>query len=271
MLSNYLVIFYRWWYGQLNLKGAGVLLSRLAWVIPGLQDFPLTVPGIGVIKVDFRDLSAFVWQNYLLGKKSQEQGLLTAMSRYCRPGGVLWDIGANIGFISAYFAKLEYGLNAIHAFEPNPDIFITFQSLFAKNPVVHGHNFALSSENAQKLLHVPPGDSSMGTMAQEHAPKKKITFTIDCFTGDELVENGRISPPTLVKIDVEGHEVDVLKGMKKILKVYKPVVFLEHLFLDINNLSVFEEYSIMTIDNYDGTFHAGFVPTYGHNIVMIPK
>lgn len=271
MLSRILVNFYNWWYGRLNFKGAGFFLSWVACFVPALQKFPLTVQGIGEIKVDFRDVSAFEWLNFLIGKKSQERGLITAMTQYSQPNDVLWDIGANIGIISAHFANPEYKLKAIYAFEPNPEIFETLSYLFINNPIFHGHNFALASERAQKQLLVPIGCSCKGSLVQQQTRHKFKTFSVECYTGDELVDNGRVAPPSLVKIDVEGLELDVLTGMNSILKKYKPVVFLEHLFLDINKLSVFTDYSIATISSADGSLHAGFLPDCGHNIALIPK
>ena len=271
MLANTVVKLYRWWYGRLHLKGAGFLLSWAAHFVPGLQKFPLTVPDLGVIQVDFRDVSAFEWQNYLIGRTYQEHGLLIAMSRYCKPNGVLWDIGANIGIISAYFVNPVHGLKAIHAFEPNPEMFTSFSALCANSPIIHGHNIALSSENGQKLLHVPIGCSCKGSLVQDHGQHKTATFSVECCTGDGLVESHNVPPPTLVKIDVEGHEEDVLKGMKNILKKYRPVVFLENLFLEADTLPILKDYSIVTVSRDDGTLHPGYVPEYGHNIALIPK
>ena len=239
--------------------------------MPGLQKFPLTVPGLGVINVDFRDVSAFEWQNHLIGRKCQEHGLLLAMSRYCRPDGVLWDIGANVGMISAYFVHPAHAVQAIHAFEPNPEMFTALSGLFADCPIMHGHNIALSSEKGQKLLHVPVGCSCKGSLIQECRQQKTAAFSVNCCTGDELVESGSVQPPTVVKIDVEGHEEDVLKGMKNILDKYRPVVFLENLFLDVERLPAVKNYAIATVSRDDGTLHDGYMPEYGHNIALIPK
>ncbi len=272
MLANILVIFYRWWHGRLKLIGAGFLVTRVASFLPSLQRFPLTVPGVGVIKIDFRDSAAFEWLQYSHGERCQEYGLLVAMSQYCHPDGVLWDIGANMGLISAHFADPKYRLKAIHAFEPNPDMFSVFQSLFRNNPTVHGHNIALSSKKARKELHVPVGGSLFGSFVRSHLHHDKITtFSVDCYTADELVDDHRIPPPSVVKIDVEGHEMEVLRGMKRIIEKYKPVVFLEHLFIEGRDLDFFEDYSVMTISDENGTLHPGFEVSRGHNIVLIPK
>ena len=238
--------------------------------MPGLRSFPIEVPGLGVIKVDFRDASAFVWQNYLLGKKCQEHGLLIAMAQFCEPDGVLWDIGANIGLISAFFARTDFQLRAIHAFEPNPEIYRRLTYLFNEHQIVYGHNIALSSDNASKQLCVPIGGSCLGSLDQEFACDKTMNFTVQCDTGDDLLERRLVTPPTLVKIDVEGHELEVLRGMKKILREYRPVIFLEHIHLNESKLFQFEGYTLMTISDDDGMFHAGYMPAYGHNVALIP-
>jgi methyltransferase, FkbM family len=242
-----------------------------AHTVPGLQTFPLEIPNLGVIEVDFRDASAFVWQNYLLGKKCQEHGLLLAMSRYCEPNGVLWDIGANIGLISAYFGGHNFSLRSIHAFEPNPRIYPRIKSLFRNHPIVQTHNIALSSENEHKQLYVPSGESCMGSLEQQFTHNKPTNFTVECHTGDDLLAQRIAPPPTLIKIDVEGHEMDVLEGMKKLLEKYRPVIFLEHIFLKESKLLHFEKYYIMTVSDNDGALHSGIMPEYGHNIVLIPE
>lgn len=270
LISGLLVSLYRGWYGRLHLKGAGCLLSRVARLLPGLQAFPVSIPGLATIEVDFRDNAAFEWQNRLLGRKCSEHGLLLAMSRYCRPGAVLWDVGANIGTISAHFAAPGHGLRAIHAFEPNPHLLATLRCLFAGKPMVQVHGVALSSARGQKRLHVPQGRSPLGSVVRQTAQGKGRTFTIDCYTGDEMVAEMRVAPPSLVKIDVEGHEIEVLKGMSGIIAAYRPVIFLEHLFLAIGELPLFENHSLVTVDSNDGSLYRGFHPERGHNIALIP-
>ena len=270
MLAVMFVDFYRWWYGHMNLKGAGILLSKLAHLLPELQSFPLVIPGLEEIKVDFRDTSAFVWQNFLLGKKTQKYGLLIAMSRFCKSDSVLWDIGANIGMISAHFSNPVHNLRAIHAFEPNPVLFASLQALFCNSRISHIHNIALSSDNTTKQLHVPCGDSCLGSLSKELVGNNTTTYTVVCRTVDDLVASGLIPPPTLVKIDVEGHEAEVIKGMQKTIAEHRPVIFLEHIFMDANVFSSFDDYSIMTISDVDGSLLPGFIPDYGHNVVMMP-
>ena len=270
MLSRILIEIYRQWYGRLNLKGFGFLLSKAAHLLPQLKRFPLEVPGVGTIDVDFRDASAFAWQNYLLGKKCQEHGLLLAMAKYCKPNGVLWDIGANIGLISAYFAAPAFELHAIHAFEPNPDIYARLQQLFKNLPVVHGHNMALSSETASKQLYVPYGGSCLGSLEKDVSGGTTRSFTVACHAGDDLLERLDIPAPTLVKIDVEGHEMEVLAGLRTLTEKHRPVIFLENIFLKESSLHQLVGYRVRTISDEDGEFFDGFRPDLGHNIALIP-
>ena len=73
-------------------------------------------------------------------------------------------------------------------------------------------------------------DPSMGKLASssfqpESAFQDELEVGIRSI--DTLVEEGKIPPPNLVKIDVEGAELDVLRGATRILTVSRPLLFLE--------------------------------------------
>ena len=107
MLARFFVWLYRCVHGRLALPGSGVLLRRAARVLPELQSFPLALPGVGTATVDFRDLAAFSLFNFALGEADNHGALVQAMARHLPDGSVLWDIGANVGLISAHFARSD--------------------------------------------------------------------------------------------------------------------------------------------------------------------
>ena len=70
------------------------------------------------------------------------------------------------------------------------------------------------------------GGSALST-ANAPPPDMTGTLTVDLVSIDALLENGEIQPPTLVKIDVEGAEIGVLKGMVETMRQYRPKIIYE--------------------------------------------
>ena len=92
-----LVEFYKFWHGVLQFKGAGAILRRASVIFPTRRNYPLEVPGTGVIPVDFSDVSGFFWINHLLGENCHEQGVIILLQRVAGelPEPIcLWDVGA---------------------------------------------------------------------------------------------------------------------------------------------------------------------------------
>ena len=106
MIAQLVVALYRFWHGRCHLKGGGYFLKKCSEFLPGLQNYPLQIEGLGTVPVDFRDSSGFVWLNHLLGEKLDtkvmEQGLFHALDRVLKEEDVFWDVGANIGTISVH-------------------------------------------------------------------------------------------------------------------------------------------------------------------------
>ncbi len=144
MVSDMLVGFYRLVHGRLHMRGAGWLLRRFAPFFPRLQAYPFPVPEVGVALLDFRDVGAFgIVNSFAFGEHGVGTGLYRCLEMALQPGDVLWDVGANVGAVSAIFAHPRFKLASLHAFEPNPDPLKTLQSLFSANPLCVVHPFGL--------------------------------------------------------------------------------------------------------------------------------
>lgn len=123
-----------------------------------------------------------------------------------------WDVGANIGFYSLLAASYPE-VNVI-AFEPNPFTFKILQKNIEHNnrDNIRILNVALSeSEGMAKFDTMAPHD----TTGESHLTDEASNFTIEVTTrrGDKLIECENIPKPDVMKIDVEGAEYLVIKGM----------------------------------------------------------
>ncbi len=132
-----------------------------------------------------------------------------------RPDDVFWDVGANLGFYSLLAAGVP-GVNVI-AFEPNPDIAGRFKNNAAFNGKsnIRVLEMALAdTEGTVKFDIVKNGRHGRAHIAIDNSIN---TVEVAASTGDSLVGTGAVPPPDVVKIDVEGAECLVLKGMQGIL------------------------------------------------------
>jgi FkbM family methyltransferase len=165
--------------------------------------------------------------DFALGK--YELPLQETLASYLKPGGVFYDIGANIGFFSIIGAKLVGNTGKVYAFEPAPD-----------NAAKIRHNARLNNFSQitviEKAVSGSMGEGQLllteniggHTLASADRPLDvRGSMAVDLVSIDELIARGELTPPTLVKIDVEGAELDVLQGMKQTLAQYQTLVVYE--------------------------------------------
>lgn len=145
---------------------------------------------------------------------------------------VIFDVGANIGEISLRFAH-TYPKATIHGFEPFPDTFRTLKQNVSLNafPNIELHPLGLGAQAGEVFFEErTAGNPGMNrvTANPERSTRKVAITTLDAFVGEN-----DISTVSLIKIDVEGYEFEVLKGADQLIRRHHPVFFIE---LDDDNL-----------------------------------
>jgi FkbM family methyltransferase len=137
--------------------------------------------------------------------------------------GTALDIGANIGNHSIYFSRY---FKAIHCFEPHPRIFelLKFNSRIVDNIVPH--NFGLGDANGS--LDLNENWENMGSSSIKNKPgieAGKVSIEIKSLD-DLALDTGTIS---LMKIDVEGFESNVIRGAWRTIQHHQPLILMEQL------------------------------------------
>jgi FkbM family methyltransferase len=270
VLSKLLVAIYRVVHGKLGLPGAGWLIRRMIPVAPGLKAYSLQVEGVGTAILDFRDTAAFGLLNVVLGDYGDDDELFRCLDRLLKPGDVFWDIGANVGYLALYFARPPHQLKEIHAFEPNPRARITLESLFAGHPVVRVHAVGLGEKNEQLAMNVAPGGSQLGTLLRKVEGGESVL--VDIHQGDQYRVKERLPAPDVIKIDVEGFEPQVLRGLSETIREKRPAIVMEHIWLSDADLSALipESYRILFIMP-DGSLRTDFsLRMKGLNALLVP-
>ncbi len=170
------------------------------------------------ICVDTNSLDAI---DYLLGW-DMEADVLPLFRSYLQPEFVVLDIGANFGLYTAISASRMRDHGRLYSFEANPHTFDLLKRTLYANRMVHRPNItavnALVGESAGRgTLHYLAeflGGATMTDIAAWGDAKRSIE--LDMITIDEFLPAGLAVD--LVKIDVEGHEPFVVRGMQKTIR-----------------------------------------------------
>jgi len=153
-----------------------------------------------------------------------------------KPGMVVYDIGANIGVITLNIAKRIQQRGKVFSFEPGPHNFKCAKANIDLNDFsnITLLNLGLGDEKTNAFLYnVNPNNRGMQRLLQSHPGNEFEKIQVQIDTLDNTAQTFSMPAPALIKIDVEGFELKVLKGATHIIDEYKPLLFIE---VDDNNL-----------------------------------
>lgn len=150
----------------------------------------------------------------LRASKNYEQAFDEALFSTLHAGDVVWDVGANVGYYTRRFAHAVGPDGHVVAFEPFPT---TAERLRAHMQAISNYTLQMTALGAEAgRVMMQAGEDAMATTSRIVADTGN-GVTVWISTGDDLVRQGDIPVPTVVKIDTEGFELDVLRGMTDLL------------------------------------------------------
>lgn len=208
------------WIGRLRERVpiTGRLIQWLARDVLATQGVIQNGLGAG-LKFDAR-LGSF---GYLVGTTEPEEQAI--LGRYLKPGGVFYDLGANIGFFATLGAHLVGSQGRVYAFEPNPEC----TAQIKRNANLNGFTqvevieAAVSATSGRTRLQM--GSTNLSSSISSNTASDGIDVAL--ISIDDFVRDRSAKSPTLVMIDVEGAEIDALRGMKETIFRHRPVILCE--------------------------------------------
>ena len=160
---------------------------------------------------------------YRLGTTEPE--FQRALAQRVRPGHVVYDLGANVGFYTVLCARLAGPAGRVVAVEPFPASAeaVRFNARLNGFETVDVVEAAIGEAPGRAWLDTGHGDPVTYRLAADRSgPGVEVATT----SVDALVAAGH-PPPNVVKVDVEGAEVAALLGMARTLAEHRPAVLVE--------------------------------------------
>ena len=171
----------------------------------------------------------------------------------------IFDVGSHRGESIDYFIKLK-NLKKIQSFEPQKDIFLVLKKKYINNNKVILNQIALSQNEKYKDFYINDL-SSTSTFSRLNKKslwlkiKNKILnkknpiinkIKIRSLTIDKFIKQKKIKKIDLLKIDTEGHELEVLKGALKTIKEHK----VKFILIELHFSKMYQNYSKKKIESF---------------------
>ena len=157
--------------------------------------------------------------------ENNELSLIERIFKEKMGGKLTLDIGANIGNHTVALSKFS---TMVYAFEPNPLVFDVLKLNTKNIENVRLFNFGASDENQSIMARVPKLNCGEGSVSLNENISNSNAFYEYSFTLKSLDQLDALTGKDvgLIKIDVEGHELQAFRGMRSLLERNKPVILL---------------------------------------------
>ncbi len=174
-------------------------------------------------------------EKYLFWYGAYEKKEVTTMQALLTADSVVVDIGANIGYYSLMAAE-KVTAGRIYSFEPVTKNLGKIERNISLNKftVIHPIQTAISNVSGSTTIYISADDNSGMSGLRTAENFSGQSETVKCLTLDEAVIEYNLPKINLIKIDVEGSEVNVLKGMMKIITEQKPIILIEVLAVTLS-------------------------------------
>jgi len=172
-------------------------------------------------------------ETFFIHRKVYEKDIHKLMCEEIKLGDTFVDIGSNIGIYANFIPQIVGNQGKVIAFEPIQRLYEQNLKSIQRNNYtnVHLYNYACSDRTGESKIFLTPFSIGSSTLHPSELQRKRYAISdsnfevIKTIIGDEML----LKEPTIdfIKIDVEGHEYEVLLGIHQTLQKFKPKIVLE--------------------------------------------
>lgn len=247
---------------NLILRPQGVYRETSVWVNRNYLEYQVSFKFYASLKVASKAIQSGI-ENTLI------RNAITLVQKHKELSNkaVIFDVGANFGYLSLVWAKSIAQHGRIIAFEPNLNVHNSFKNSIRANnlnSIIELQNFAVGKEEGNIQLFL---SSTTSNILRSNIQDKQST-NIEIVSLDAFAKRNSIEHCDLVKIDVDGIELDILIGATHLIEICKPI-FIVETNGDKRILDFFNQYEYQILDMKLNPFQIGNqLPA---NIFCIPK
>ena len=155
-----------------------------------------------------------------------EKSEIKFIKSICMNGKNILDIGANIGYYTTLFSQEAGNDGLILAIEPDTESYKYLSKNISSCKYKNVLSFQVAASDSRKKLPLFISKENRGDNRLYQNNQKRDSILVDCITVDELLKENKISRLDFIKIDVQGYEPKVFKGMKNIINSQKNITVL---------------------------------------------
>lgn len=164
---------------------------------------------------------AFALGNY-------EKDVVDIIKAHAHPGSVVYDLGANAGYLTMIVADAVESKGKVFAFEPDPRNFNALEANIRLNKLSHVTAVPKAVSNDIGTITFAAYEYSLvGHIIRPNTSEDATLLEVPTTTLDEFVFGQGHPPPDFIKIDVEGSEELVLQGAERVLAEIRPTLIIE--------------------------------------------
>lgn len=173
------------------------------------------------------DWSVFFFGAYEMASLKFLHSLLSILKNERHGSVTVFDVGANVGHHTLFFSRLA---QEVHSFEPLPDYYQLIEEKLAYNRItnVRLHKLALGEKDQLLDYYQDTSPNSTGKfllVGEDRVRSDPLKLPVRA--GDDYVRTNNLPLPDLIKIDTDGFEGPVLRGLSRTINAARPIIFSE--------------------------------------------
>lgn len=200
---------------------------------------------------------------YAFGKREGFATDIILKNNIIEKDQVVLDIGANIGYYALMESRIVGPKGIVYAVEASPFNHAILEENVGINKFknITTYNLALGDQTGKAKMFISPRSNWSKIVENASSPDSiQDTIEVDMLTTDEFLKDKKT--PSFIRMDVEGYEVNILRGMEKTLRNSPLCLFIEFHSHLINRDDRIEFFNILERNGFEIRYFFTTVPTF---------